>query len=65
MYTETAHRTEKDVYRLRETRETYQKAHHPEKHRNRSSKEMACEINFSACMGIARTTSGLNIKVST
>ena len=44
---------------MREMREIYQKAHHPEKHWQRFSKEVACKINFSTCMGTVRTTSGL------
>ena len=45
--------------RKKQTRENYQKAHHPEKHWHRFSNEVACNINFSTCMDTVRTTSGL------
>ena len=37
----------------------YQKAHHPEKHRDRFSKTVACSISFWTCSLTDKATSGL------
>lgn len=37
----------------------YQKAHHPEKDRQRFSKAVACSISFSTCAATDKATSGL------